>query len=218
MKRKVIFCIAMMLSYSLLFSACGQKLISEEQAKEIALKTLDQVFDTELTAAEATIALMEHPRTVFENNEVVKKEQEKNIRYYSVSVSDEKGVTQYAAEVDAITGTVSYLYKNEMLVELTDEQKEQAAALGTFEEFSADRFSKTQKDAANAAVAWVQQKMDSQTDIDHATTNEVYTDAGLFPTVMMDSFITMKSGVVYHTSVCWPALQVVNIEILNQKS
>lgn len=208
--------IAIILTLSLALTACGQKNISETEAKENALNYLDKAFNTTITQAD--IVLMQHERTAYENNQIVLKDHEPLVEYYRVSVNNSDGASQYYAEVDAKTGTIDYVYQNMDLITLTEEQQKQADAIGTYETFSADRFSQQQKDAAKVAVKWVQDNLEPMTEVHSATTKDVYTDQGLFPVLVFDSIVTMKSGTIYHVSVCWPAMEVISATIFNQDS
>jgi len=216
MKRKIFLFTAIILSISLFLTACGQKLYNEEKAKENALNDLNKAFDASIT--EANILLMQHEEIYLENDQILQKEPVTWVEYYRVSVNDENGATQYYSEVDAKTGAVTYVYLNSDLVELTQEQEEQAEAIGTFAEYSAERFSQEQKDAALVAVKWVQDKMEPEGEVHHATTKDIYTDQEMFPVLVFNSIVVMKSGATYQVNVVWPAMEVVQARIFQPES
>ena len=216
MKRKLLLLTAILLSLSLLLTACGQKLYSEEKAKQNAVNELNKVFDASIT--DANILLMQHEARYFENDQIIQKDPETWVEYYRVSVDDMKGGTLYYAEVDAKTGTVTYVYRNAERIELTEEQENQANAIGSFAGYSPDQFQQEQKDAAMVAVKWVQDKVEQDGDINHVTTKEIYTDQEMFPKLIFDCVVVMKSGTVYVVSVTWPAMQVVQANIFQQTS
>ncbi len=216
MKRKLAIFAVSILAFSLLLAACGQKNISEEKAKEIAINALNHAFDADIT--DIRVLLMQHQEIAYENDQIVQKDHDPLVEYYRLDVTAENGGTPYYAEVDPKTGAVEYLTRSLELITPTQEQQEQSVSIGSFEAFSPDLFSKTQKDVANVAVQWVQEKMEPQGTLDHATTKDVYTDREMFPTVIMDSIVVMQSGTVYHVFVCWPAMEVVQVQIFHQES
>lgn len=215
MKRKRFILIAFILAFSVLLSACGQKNISEDEAKEIAINALNNTFDADIT--DIRVLLMQHQEIAYENDQIVQKDHDPLVEYYRLDVTDAFGGTPYYAEIDPKTGAVEYMTRSLDLITLTQEQQELAASIGSFEAFSPELFSKTQKDAANVAVKWVQEKFEQQGTLDHATTKDVYTDQDMFPTVVMDSIVVMQSGSVYHVDVCWPAMEVVSVYLLHEK-
>ena len=216
MKRRIAILLAVMATIMLSGTACAPKNISADEAEKTALAALNKVFGTSLT--EATVVLMQHPQTKLENDKIVNSEPEKWVEYYSVSVNSEKGGTLYLAEVDAKTGSVGYLTRSEDLVVPTAEQAQKAASIGTFDEYSEDRFSAEEKDAGNVAVQWVQEVMEPNGKLHHATTQSIYTDKDLFPTLMMQTMVVMQSGNAYQVIISWPAMQVVEVQILHLKS
>lgn len=216
MKRKIFLLLAIVLTITLLVTACAPKNISADEAEKTALAALNKAFDISLT--KASVVLMQHPQTKLENDKIVNSEPEKWVEYYSVSVNGEKGGTLYLAEVDAKTGAVGYITRSADLVVLTSEQAQKAASIGTFEEYAADRFTAEQKDAGNIAVQWVQEVMEPGGELHHATTQGIYTAKDLFPTLMMQTMVVMQSGNAYQVTVSWPAMQVVDVQILHLKS
>jgi hypothetical protein len=215
MKRKIAILAVSILAFSLLLNACGQKNISEEKAEEIAINAINNAFDADI--AQMSVILMQHQEIAYENDEIVQKDHDPLVEYYRLDVTAENGGTPYYAEVDPKTGALEYLTRSVELITLTQEQHDLAASIGSFEQFSPDLFSKTQKDAANVAVKWVQEKFEPQGTLDHATTKDVYTDREMFPTVIMDSIVVMQSGSVYHVFVCWPVMEVVQVQIFHQE-
>lgn len=216
MRRKIFLLTAIILSFSLVITACGPKNISADEAVKAGLAALNKAYGTSLTKASAV--LTQHLQTKVDQDKIVNVEPEKWVEYYSVSVSGEKGGTLYTAEVDPKTGAVGYFTRSVELVVPTTEQAQKAASIGTFEEYSAERFTAEQKDAGNAAVQWVQEVMEPNGELHHATTQDIYTDRGLFPTLMMQTMVVMKSGNAYQVSICWPAMQVVDVHCYPQKS
>ena len=216
MKRKIFLLLAIVLTITLLATACVPKNISEDEAEKTALAALNKTFDISLT--KASVVLMQHPQTKLENDKIVNSKPEKWVEYYSVSVNGEKGGTLYLAEVDAKTSAVGYITRSADLVVPTSEQAQKAASIGTFKEYSADRFTAEQKDAGNVAVKWVQEVMEPESELHHATTQDIYTDKDLFPTLIMETMVVMQSGNAYQVTVCWPAMQIVGVQILHLKS
>ena len=215
MKRKIVLLAATILTFSLVITACGPKNISADEAVKAGLATLNKAYGTSLTKASAV--LTQHPQTKVDQDKIVNVEPEKWVEYYSVSVNGEKGGALYCAEVDPKTGAVGYFTRSVELVVPTAEQEQKSASIGTFEQYSADRFTAEQKDAGNVAVQWVQEVMEPNGELYHATTQDIYTDRGLFPTLMMQTMVVMKSGNAYQVSICWPAMQVVDVHCYPSK-
>ena len=211
MKRKLFLLTTIILSLSLFLTACGQGKVCEDTAKENAISALNKAFDASIT--DANIILMQHEEIYFENDQIKQNDPETWVEYYRVSIDDEQGGSQFYSEVDAKTGNVTYVYRNTNQIIPTAEQEKQAEAIGTFEEYSANHFRQEQKDAALVAVKWVQDKMESEGDVDHAVTKDIYTDQEMFPTLVFESIIVMKSGTAYDVNVVWPAMQVCQARI-----
>lgn len=216
MKRKIFLLLTIILTFTLSATACAPKNISADEAEKTALAALNKAFDISLT--KASVVLMQHPQTKLENDKIVNSEPEKWVEYYSVSVNGEKGGTLYLAEVDAKTGAVGYITRSADLVVPTSEQAQKAASIGTFEEYAADRFTAEQKDAGNIAVQWVQEVMEPGGELHHATTQDIYTDKALFPTLIMETMVVMQSGNAYQVTVSWPAMEVIDVHCYPQKT
>ncbi|PKM39388.1 MAG: hypothetical protein CVV04_10295 [Firmicutes bacterium HGW-Firmicutes-9] len=216
MKRKLFLLTAIILTLSFFLTACGQGSVIEDTAKENAINALNKAFDASIT--DANLILMQHEEIYFENDQIKQNDPETWVEYYRVSVDDEQGGSLFYSEVDARTSAVTYVYQNADKIELTAEQEKQAKAIGTFAEYSANRFQQEQKDAASVAVRWVQDKMEPEGDVDHAVTKDIYTDQEMFPTLVFESIVVMKSGTAYDVNVVWPAMQVCQARIFQPVS
>ncbi len=216
MKRKLFLLTAIILTLSFFLTACGQGSVIEDTAKENAINALNKAFDASIT--DANLILMQHEEIYFENDQIKQNDPETWVEYYRVSVDDEQGGSLFYSEVDARTSAVTYVYQNADKIELTAEQEKQAKAIGTFAEYSANRFQQEQKDAASVAVKWVQDKMEPEGDVDHAVTKDIYTDQEMFPTLVFESIVVMKSGIAYNVNVVWPAMQVCQARIFQPVS
>lgn len=216
MKRKLFLLTAIILSLSFFLTVCGQGSVIEDTAKENAINALNKAFDASIT--DANLILMQHEEIYFENDQIKQNDPETWVEYYRVSVDDEQGGSLFYSEVDARTSAVTYVYQNADKIELTAEQEKQAKAIGTFAEYSANRFQQEQKDAASVAVKWVQDKMEPEGDVDHAVTKDIYTDQEMFPTLVFESIVVMKSGTAYDVNVVWPAMQVCQARIFQPVS
>lgn len=216
MKRKLILLTAIILTLSFFLTACGQGSVIEDTAKENAINALNKAFDASIT--DANLILMQHEEIYFENDQIKQNDPETWVEYYRVSVDDEQGGSLFYSEVDARTSAVTYVYQDADKIELTAEQEKQAKAIGTFAEYSANRFQQEQKDAASVAVKWVQDKMEPEGDVDHAVTKDIYTDQEMFPILVFESIVVMKSGTAYDVNVVWPAMQVCQARIFQPVS
>ena len=216
MKRKLFLLTAIILTLSFFLTACEQGSVIEDTAKENAINALNKAFDASIK--DANLILMQHEEIYFENDQIKQNDPETWVEYYRVSVDDEQGGSLFYSEVDARTSAVTYVYQNADKIELTAEQEKQAKAIGTFAEYSVNRFQQEQKDAASVAVKWVQDKMEPEGDVDHAVTKDIYTDQEMFPTLVFESIVVMKSGTAYDVNVVWPAMQVCQARIFQPVS
>ena len=109
MKRKIFLLLAMILSLSLLLTACATKnsdveiVIGEEKAKEAGLALINHVFDVKET--EATVTLQTLAGATYADGDYQQMGDEQPIYYYTVATPQgTNGITDFTALVNAETG------------------------------------------------------------------------------------------------------------------
>ena len=138
-------------------------------------------------------------------------------RLYTVTVSTEDGDLLYYAEVNAVTGVAYRAQRSLSTIQLTQEQSEEAASLGTLKSFSTADFSEKAQDAARVAEEWVRERLEPDAPFLRTIPNNIYTDSEEFPLVSMDSYVTLENGTIYNVAVVWPSMDIVELIILNQE-
>ena len=129
MKRKIFLLTAIILSLSLLLTACGQKDIGEAKAKEIGLAYINQYFNANETEATVYRELLEcYPEdtAAFSTNG----DSEFYYRWiYRIQVPLAASLMKYEVYLLASTGGLMSANQHEMNIILSDEQKERANRL-----------------------------------------------------------------------------------------
>lgn len=213
MKRRVAILVALILCVSLFLTGGKPKLVSEDAAKEAALAFINQVFDVNET--EAAVTYQEQPGATFldGNYQVTGKEQP--VLIYIVSAGKQQdGQYPYVAQVNAETGVAFAAFRNTMFApEMTlAEQK----TLQKARENINDRdsvFSKISTECQQAARIWISEKFDLSAGIlgflDGGGSLESIGGNANF-------YVVIRDGTIYHLTLAWPQLTVLEITVLNQ--
>ena len=214
MKRKLFLLTAIILSFSLLFTACKQGEIDEAKAKEIALNYINNMFDANETQASVEQDQMEYFRdetgalvTAGDGNSTRE-------RLYFVRVPEETAIIQYEVAILGSTGEVLYASRGNSNIRLTDAQKKQA------EEFYAetseweDLHVAAMQSLRQACFDWAKTKLDeSRPVVLDANRGEM---PGLKQRQFSHSFyVVTRDGRVYSVSMHWPSMQALSIEVIN---
>jgi hypothetical protein len=212
MKRKLFLLTSIILSFSLLLTACGQKDIGEAKAKEIGLAYINKMFDTSETEAEITLEKQECYRNA-SGAMVTSGDSEFSERWiYYVRVPLATTMTKYEALVIASTGEVIYAYQSNVNIRLTDAQKKQADELyletAEWEEKHMDAL----QALTHACFDWAKEKFNDN--------HLILLDAnnGVIPPVKIREFgrtyyVVTRDGKVYTVSMSWPSLELISIEV-----
>lgn len=210
MKRKLIFCIAMMVSFSLLLAACGQKLISEDQAKEAGLAMINRVFDVNET--EAAVTLEEQPGLSYINGVHAHLGGEDPIKYYTVKVGLlDDGNFLYYAEVNAQTGVAYRVDRNTASISLSEEQRKQADVLGNLDDFHPDSFLNIQNDAMSIVQGLIQTRLEKDVPIFRMYPDMIESDSVDFPKVWLEYIVVMENDTIYTITLCWPSMDIIGV-------
>lgn len=192
------------------------RLIGEEEAKQAALRLINTAFDARATDTEVKYA--EHVGESYKKGTVVQYGTEEPKRLYIVTSGvEEDGNYRYYAEVNAVTGVAYRADRNPTTIVLTEEQKKQAAALGTFDDFSSADFSEEQQNSLQLAEQWVRDRLEPDVPFLRTVSNNVQTDNIDFPLVRMDDYVILENGTIYNVTFCWPSMDVIEVSVLNQE-
>lgn len=220
MKRKIFLltAILLLLSLSLLLTACGQKekgivlAIGEEKGKAAGLALINLAFDVNET--EASVEYQARPAATSQDGTTGETVTLEPDRVYVVKAAPENGETEYYyAEVDAVTG---FAFRAERLLSgivLTEEQQKQAETLGTLEEFQPDTLLSAQEDARIIVADLMENRLEKSVPILRMYPDMIESDSVDFPKVMLEYFVIMEDGKVYNLTLCWPTMELVKVYI-----
>ena len=223
MKRKIVLLIAIILSLSLLFTACATKnsdaatVIGEDKAKEAGLAFINLAF--EANATDATVELVENPDRTHADGSTERYMFEEAGREYIVKVAPEKGSNDYYyAYVDAVSG-VAYRAEQAMSgIDLTEEQQKQAEALGTVDTFDPNALLSAQQDGQAVVSDLMKNRLEKLIPTLRVFPDMIETDSVDFPKVRLEYFVLMENGTIYNLSLCWPTMELVSVQRFNVQS
>lgn len=218
MKRKLFLLTAIILSFSLLFTACGQTqndvvlAVGEEKGKAAGLALINQAFDT--CETEASVEYQTRVANRFRDGTTGKEVLLEPDRMYVVKTAPKKGETDsYYAEVDAVTGIAYYATRALSGIILTEEQQEQAGALKTLDELDLNSFLDTQNEALAIVETCVKERLEKDVPILRTFSDMIETDSADFPKINLEYFVIMQGGKVYNLTLCWPTMDLVKVYI-----
>ena len=213
MKRKVVLLCAVVVCISLFLTGAKPKLISENEAKKAGLAFINHVFDVNIS--EVTVTKAVKAGASYVDGEYKETGNELHVNYYVVATQPgQYGISDYMAFVNAETGVAYSAEKSYSLVpKMTSEQYEKwKKEYGNGEAESAD-FGNLSNDCYVYGREWISQKFDLQAGI----LGGVDSGCGFDSNGGSSNFyIVIRDGSIYHMTVAWPQLTVVEITILNQ--
>ena len=216
MKRKIFLLLAMILSLSLLLTACATKnsdvvtVISEDKAKEAGLALINLAFDVNVTDAEAEY--QENSDVIHEGGSKERYIFEEPGRVYLVKVAPEKGGdAYYYASVDAVTGAAYRAEKYFYGATLTAEQQKQADALGPLEEFHPHSLLTAQQEATGIVDKLMKDRLEPDVPTFRVFPDMIETDSVDFPRVQLEYFVLMENGTFYNLTLCWPTMELTRV-------
>ena len=212
MKRKLFLLTAIILSLSLFLSACGQKDIGEAKAKEVGLAFINHVFDVNETKATVTNAVPSRDSARGETDQTAG---EQIVNCYAVAVPElQDGQAEYIAYVNAETG-VAYAAEQSYthVPKMTNEQENtwnKAYGSGDANDFDYLSMDIACKDFARD---WIAQKFDLKAKVlGMIDGGSIFDQAG----ASTNFYIVIRDGTIYHITIAWPQLTVVEVTMLNQ--
>ena len=220
MKRKLFLLTAIMLSFSLFLTACGQTkndvvlAVGEEKGKAAGLALINQAFDTSET--EASVEYQTRVATAYRDGTTGKEVLLEPDRVYVVKTAPKKGETDsYYAEVDAVTGIAYYATRAVSGIILTKDQQKQADALKPLDALDLNSFRDTQNDALAIVETYVKKRLEKDVPILRTFPDMIETDSADFPKLFLEYFVIMQGGKVYNLTLCWPTMDLVRVYIRN---
>jgi len=214
MKRKLFLLIVIILSFSLLFSACKQGYISEDKAKEIVLRSFNRIFDLNETEATVTLNKMDSHRDA-SGELVTGGDGEFSEEWiYHVYVTFSSSINRYEAIIVGSTGEVIYASRSMANIRLTDEQKKQAEELYAETSEWEEKHMDALESLKQACTDWSKAKLDeSRPIVLDANRTEI-------PRVKIRQFergyyVVTQDGRVYFITMSWPSLQMLSFEVEN---
>ena len=218
MKRKAFLLTVIILSLTLLLTACGQKdngcelAIGEEKGKAAGLALINQAFDVNET--DASVEYQARPATFYQDGTTGETVTLEPDRVYVVKTAPKIGETEYYyAEVDAVTGVAFRAERSLSGIVLTQEQQKQADALGTLEECDLDVLLPAQQDAQTIVADLIEKRLERSIPILRMYPDMIESDSVDFPKVMLEYFVIMEDGKVYNLTLCWPTKELVKVHI-----
>ena len=215
MKRKLLLLSAIILSLSLLLTACGQKDIGEAKAKELGLAYINQYFNTNETEAKVYRERYEcYPEQAgaFSTNG----DTEFSYRWvYRVQVPLAASLIKYDVFLLGSTGELMYATQHQMNIILSDEQKERAYSLYAEEPRWGEKHIDAQNELKHACYDWAIQNLDEPRPIIlDANQNKRAGDA-VQRTFSSSYYVVTRDGMVYLLTMDWPSLQMLYIWVEN---
>ncbi len=212
MKRKLLLLTAIILSLSLLLTACGQKDISEAKAKEIGLAYINQIFDVNET--EATVYQYMEECLPENDGAVVTGDPNIGTRIvYTVRVAKRESLWQYQAGVIASSGMPYFAQRNEINLVMTDEQKEMANNLFTEERNWGEKHEAALAELKEESKQFVRETYNPKSDILLSASMGDYRSGTLTTTFIESFYVVLRDGTIYFVRMQWPSMQVLSIAV-----
>jgi len=212
-KRKIVILLVFILCVSLFLSGGKPKLISEDEAKTAGLAFINHVFD--VNVSEVIVTKGVRAGATYVDGEYKETGNEQNINYYIVATPPDKyGRSDYKAFVNAETGVAYFAERSYSLVpKMTYKEYEKwKKAYGSGDVQTAD-FGNLINDCYVYGREWIAEKFDLQAGI----LGSVDSGCGFDSNGGSSNFyIVIRDGSIYHMTVAWPQMIVMEVTILNQ--
>lgn len=206
--------LVIIISITLLLSACSPRIIDEAKAKEAGLALINRAFNA--NEAEASVEYQARPATFYQDGTTGETVTLEPDRVYVVKTALEKGESDYYyAEVDAVTGVAFRAERYLSGIVLTEEQQKQADALGTLDDFNPDDFILTQQDAVSNIMDIIKERLEPEIPLLRMYPDIIESDSVDFPKVLLEYLVIMEGGKVYDLTLCWPTMELVKVYIRN---
>ncbi|MEA4914166.1 MAG: hypothetical protein VB061_06320 [Christensenella sp.] len=216
MKRKIFLITAIILTFSVMLTACGQTGISEAKAKQIALDNINKMFQTNQTEATVTREQMGcYPEQ--KGAMATTGDGELASRWLYIVDVPSRDEGSYQAYIVENSGEVIYLGQNESNIILTDEQKQQGEQLLAAEADYGREHEKAFSLMKNACKEWAIANLNDAHPILLDALRGRMPEAPARETFTVDYYVVTKDVHVYCVTMYWPSMQVLSIDVENPK-
>lgn len=213
MKRKIAILGVFVVCISLFLTGGKPKLVGEDAAKEAGLAFINHVFDVSETEAEVTYQEQTGATFIDGNYQVTGKEQPIYI-YIVTADKQEDGQYLYRAQVNAETGVAFAAEQSYSFVPtMTADQRviwDKARGNGDANSFD---YESMDVDCTQFARKWIPEKFELKAGIlGCVDCGGSFDQNGASATF----YVVIRDGTIYHVTVAWPQLTVLEIAVLNQ--
>ena len=217
MKRKIFLLTAIILTFSMMLTACGQTEIGEAKAKQIALDNINKMFQTNQTEATVT-----HEQNGCNPDQVGAMATTGNAEdttrwYYMVSVPLSDATSKYEAYVVASTGEVISLSQHDANIILTKDQEEQALQLYQDEKTWGEKHLDALSSLTDGCRDWAIKNLNDSHAIVLEANRGHYPEGPISTTFTNNYYVITNDAKVYFITMQWPSMQVLNIDLVNSK-
>jgi len=217
MKRKLFLLTAIILSFSLVLTACGQKDIGEAKAKKLALDSINKLFQTNQTEATVTREQMgclpDQVGAMATNGNAG----ETSRWVYIVNVPLNDATAKYESLVIAATGEVVYLSQNSANIILTDKQEAQAYQLYKDEKKWGEKHYDALLSLKEACKSWAIANLNESHPVILEVNRGRMPSGTISTTFGNEYYIVTQEAKVYYIAIEWPSMQPIVISVENVK-
>jgi len=200
----------------LLLSACTPRLVSEAKAKEAGLAMIHQAYGADLADAVVTTEYQERAGVTYDDGFTIQYGTEEPMRVYVIRVNpDEIGNAEYYAEVNAVSGVAYRARIRPSSIVLTEEQQKKADIFGAYENFDSDTLEAIQQDAVSVATDMIDSRLEQDVPIFRIYPDTIMTDKLEYPKVFLEYIAIMENDTIYSIMLCWPSMDLVDVNIRN---
>ena len=204
---------ALLLVLSLaMLCACAPRYIGEERAKQAGLTLLRQAFG--VTAQDAHVEYYDRAGSSAVDNTEVSANGTTPTQIYIVTISDPTIQEDlYYAEVDAKSGVAYYASKNEWLFAAPDKQQ---IASGNDTKNNTESVQISEDGTKTVASNWVKRCFQKEVALISAD-GCCQRDCVFSPRASICYFVTFADGAQYRVGFSWPAMDLNEVQVIEEK-
>lgn len=216
MRRKNAIVLAIVSLMMVLLSGCGQKDIGEAKAKEIGLAFINKVFDVNET--EATVSRDTVECLPYQAGAVVTGDPTIGTRVvYYLRVATVESMPEYELVINGNAGEILYVWRSEVGITLTEEQKAQGNTLFAEEKNWGEKHDSALEQMRQASILWVLKNLKGDYPVLFGVENNNYYKGPINPTFKNSYYVVMRDGTAYEIVMQWPSMQVLSVTWVNEQ-